>query len=88
MKTSSPTVNAALEELESFGIRNVDVEWRGKHPRILFVSMADRRSRSARRLHPVIGRHRRRRAPMFVGCCVMLASYRRQIQDQHHHRGN
>jgi hypothetical protein len=36
MKTMSPTVNAALEELEKYGVRDVDVDWHGKHAKVLF----------------------------------------------------
>jgi hypothetical protein len=35
MKTHSPTVNAALDELEHYGVRDIDVDWRGKHPKVL-----------------------------------------------------
>jgi hypothetical protein len=34
MKTHSPTVNAALDELEHYGVRDVDVDWSGKHAKI------------------------------------------------------
>ena len=35
MRTTSPTVNAALEELEKHGVRDVETDWRGKHPKVL-----------------------------------------------------
>jgi hypothetical protein len=36
MRTSSPNVNAVINELEKFGIRDVDVIWGGKHPKVRF----------------------------------------------------
>jgi hypothetical protein len=36
MKTSSPTVNAAIEELANFGVRDVEIIWGSKHPHVRF----------------------------------------------------